>query len=316
MRKRVLVALLVVSCLLNAAGITFFVLYLNAQSHNKSLKNQYQKQLTSIEIFRAEANKENSSAILSKRMFISHFDGKPDSFAVSPPFILTPTTAVTLVVYLHGQNSSYLEPFETGEGACIAEGVVARNNTVLLSCDYRAPASWGSPAAISDITQNIRELSQEYPVTRIVMMGTSMGGSIAPTYAAIAPPDIKSKIIGVVSVVGTGDLAALFHATTLPTVKNAMLASFGGPPETQMPAYEARSLVYHMNELPKNIKFAVVSAHKDKVVPPALQKEMVLALERANIPHKLIELDLHHEAPPIDIYGQALDYVLESDKKD
>lgn len=311
MRKRVLLALLVVSCLLNAAGITFFVLYLNSESHNKSLKRNFKRQQTDLEIVRAEANQANTSAILSRRMFISQFDGTPDSFAVAPPFLLMPTKAVTLVVYLHGQNSTYFEPFETGKGKCLAETVVGRSNTVLLSCNYRPPASWGSDAAISDITQNVREMCQEYPVTRIAIMGTSMGGSIAPTYASIAPPDIKEKIVGVVSVEGAGNLANLFNQTTLQSVKDAMFVAFGGAPEAQPQAYASKSFLTHIGELPKGVKFAVISAEKDKVVPAPLQREMVNALQKANIPCKLIELEIHHEAPPTETYNQALDYVLE-----
>ncbi len=310
LRKRVLLALLVVSCLLNAAGVTFFILFLNSESHNKSLKRNFKKQLTDFEIVRAEANQANTSAILSRRMFISQFDGIPDSFAVSPPFLLMPTKAVTLVVYLHGQNSTYFEPFETGQGKCLAETIVGRENTVLLSCNYRPPASWGNDAAISDITQNVREMSQEYPVTKIVIMGTSMGGSIAPTYASIAPPDIREKIVGVVSVEGAGNLANLFSQTTMQSVKTAMITTFGGTPETQPLAYAAKSFLTHIDQLPKGVRFAVVSATKDQVVPPPLQKEMVDALEKANISHKLIEVDRHHEPPPIDVYGHALDFVL------
>lgn len=310
MRKRVLLALLVVSCLLNAAGITFFVLFLNSESHNKSLKRNFKRQLTDLEIVRAEANQANSSAILSRRMFISQFDGTPDSFAVAPPFLLLPTKAVTLVVYLHGQNSNYFEPFETGKGKCLAETVIGRNNTVLVSCNYRPPASWGNDAAISDITQNVREMCQEYPVTRIAIMGTSMGGSIGPTYAAIAPPDIKEKIVGVVSVEGAGNLANLFNQTTMQSVKDAMTISFGGTPEAQPQAYASKSFLTHIDELPKSVRFAIVTAGKDKVVPPPLQREMIDALEKANIPCKVIELDIHHEAPPMDTYNHALDYVL------
>jgi hypothetical protein len=88
-----------VSCLLNAAGITFFILFLSAESHVKSLSRNLKKQETNFEIVRAEPNQANSSAILSKRMFISQYDGLPDSFAVAPPFLLQPTKAVTLVVY-------------------------------------------------------------------------------------------------------------------------------------------------------------------------------------------------------------------------
>lgn len=314
MRKRVLIALLAVSCLLNAAGITFFVLFLSSESHNKSLKRNFKRQLKDIEIVRAEANQLNSSAILSRRMFISHFDGVPDSFAVSPPFLLTPTKTVTLVVYLHGQNSSYLEPFETGAGKCLAEVIIGRNNTILLSCNYRAPASWGNDAAMSDITQNVREMCQEYPVTRIIVMGTSMGGSIAPTFAATAPPDIKTRITGVVSVEGAGNLASLYNQTTMTAVKDAMFVSFGGTPETQPQAYAGRSFLTHINELPQTVRFAVVSAHKDKVVPPLLQKELVDALENAHIQHKFIELDIHHEAPAISVYHEALEYVLGENK--
>ncbi len=313
MKKRALIAMLVVSCLLNAAGITFFILFLSAQSHVKTLKRNLKKQATNIEIVKAETNQLNSSDILSRRMFISHFDGVPDSFAVAPPFLQTSTNAVTLVVYLHGQSSTFLEPFETGEGKSLAEAITSRKTTVLLSCNYRAPASWGSDAAMSDITQNIREMCQEYPITKIVMMGTSMGGSVAPTYATIAPPDIKEKIVGVISVEGAGDLAALYHQSKMQSVQNAMIVSFAGTPEQKPEAYSSRSFLTHLNALPRGVKFAIVSATRDTVVPTNLQQEMLESLEKAHIPSKLIKLDIHHEAPPIPTYSAALDFVLSSD---
>ena len=311
---RILAAALIISTLINAAGITFFCLFLSAQGHIKSLKRanrQLLNQLNVIKTATLAAKAETSTGDFTRRSFISHYDGEQDYFAVSPPVLQGPTKSVTLIVYLHGQGSTCLEPFMGHTGKSIASLWVARNNsTVVLSCNFRL-ASWGNKAATADITQNIRELCQEYPVTKIVMLGTSMGGCVAPTYAALAPSDIKEKIVGVVSIEGAGDLLSLYKMTKLQAVQEAMTAAIGGTAEQMPHEYAAKSLLPdNIKHLLPGVKFVVVSGQKDEVVPPALQKEMVRRLEESHIKTKLIELNIPHGMPSNDVYLQALDFVL------
>src|SRR6202030_38276 len=95
-------------------------------------------------------------------------------------------------------------------------------------------SSWGSEAAMSDITQNIREVLQQFPIKNIILTGTSMGGCMVLTYATQAPPDIKEKLRGIVSVEGAGDLAKLYDKTANAHVKMALAAMMGGsPPQAQ-----------------------------------------------------------------------------------
>lgn len=311
---RILVVALILSTLLNAAGITFFCLFLSAESHIKSIKRsnrQLANQLTIIKAATLVGQRDAANGDFTRRSFISHYDGEQDYFAVSPPVVQGPSKSVTLIVYLHGQGATCLEPFMGRTGQSMASHWLAKNNsTVVLSCNFRL-ASWGNRAATADITQNIRELCQQYPVTKIVMLGTSMGGCVAPTYAALAPTDIKDKIVGVVSVEGAGDLISLYKTTNVPAVQEAMSTAIGGTADQLPHEYAAKSLLPdNIHHLPPGVKFAVISGQRDEVVPPALQKEMVRQLRQSHIQTKLIELNIPHGTPTADVYQQALDFVL------
>lgn len=312
MKVGILVSALVLSVLLNAAGIVFFCLYLGQIGHVKTIKRENNQLRNNLTLVRSAGaiNDLSTSDRLARRYFISNYDGKEDFFAVSPA-MLPPTTDVTLIVYLHGMGSTYQEPFIFPKDQPIAFAIVDRlPHTVVLSLSYRKQASWGSDAAISDITQNIRELCQQYPVKRIVLMGSSMGGSVALTYAATAPDDVKQKLKGVVSCESAGDLAKLFKLSQEPTVQGAMTAAFGGTPDQAPQIYAARSLLPNINRLQPAVRIAVISATEDKTVPPELQRDLIKALDAQGIKNKLIEIDAQHGSPPADRFLEGLDFVL------
>lgn len=249
-----------------------------------------------------------------KRTFISHIDGVEDMFAVQQP--LSPQgTDHPLVVYLHGMGSNYMEPFifPTKENP-MATGFAKRwPKLCVLSCSYRQEASWGNDKAMSDITQNIREVEQQFPINKIVIAGTSMGGGSALTYAVEAPPDIKKKIIGLVCVEGTGDLAELYNTTHSPQIKSAIKDAFEGTPDQKKELYERKSFVGNIDRLSANVRVAVVSALKDDVVPASLQSKIVETLKKANRPVHFITVNTPHAVPSVDVYVEALAFALGQD---
>ena len=314
MKVKVLACLLGLSIMFNIAGLVFFIAFMKTAGNLKSMKRERNIMAQNLTAVRAQnvITDEVDSGQVVRRKFASLADGQEDWYALMPPTI-SGRMDNTLVVYLHGMGSTYLEPFTCPEGQPIAQAIAMRYPDVcLLSCNYRKEASWGTDLAMSDITQNIREVMQQYPIKRIVLMGTSMGGCTVLTYATQAPSDIKEKLAGIVSVEGAGSLKALYEMSENDSVKAAIAGSLGGT-YSQVPAvYERKSFLPNINGLPKSVHVAIVSAKADHIVPPPLQEQIRDALDAGHYPAKMISIEAGHGAPPAPIYVQALEFALGS----
>jgi predicted esterase len=312
-RVKILAGLLGVSLLFNIAGLVFFICFLNVQSNYKKVRRERNQMAHNLSVIRGASviSEATDSERIFKRPFVSHLDGQEDIFGFLPPINDPGALDNTLIVYLHGMGSNYLEPFVYPSEQSIADGITARHKKVcFLSCNYRKDASWGNDEAVSDITQNIREVMQQYPFKQIVLMGTSMGGCTALNYAASAPADIKGKIKGVVSVEGAGDLDKLYKISKHPSIKPALIVAFKGTPEQIPHVYHQKSFLNNIDKLPAGTKVAVISAKFDKIVPAELQKDIVKGLEEKNFPVKLVELDGGHGAPPAPVYLDGFNWVM------
>ncbi|MBX9687076.1 MAG: alpha/beta hydrolase [Candidatus Obscuribacterales bacterium] len=313
MKSPILIAVLLLSLLLNAAGIVFFILFLNERGHSKSVRKEKAALERNLAVVQSGSMMQQAlnSDSTQKRTFVSELDGQIDTFAFQAPQYVPGALDYVLVVYLHGMGSNYMEPFVKPADGTVATGLSRTNPRVgILSCNYRHEASWGNDNAVADITQNIREIMHEYPFKSIVLMGTSMGGCVALNYAATAPEDIKSKIAGVVSMESSGDLLKLWAETHHREIRPAMMIAFGGAPEQVPQIYAAKSFVNNLDKLPLGSRYYVLSARADDVVPPDLQKGIIEALNKKSLPNKLEEIDGDHQAPPADFYARGLRFVL------
>jgi pimeloyl-ACP methyl ester carboxylesterase len=308
-----LIGFLVISLLLNAAGIVFFILFLSEHGHNKSVRREKAALERNLAVVRSGniINQVSASDSVQKRLFVSQFDGQMDTYAFQAPQASAPSLDYILVVYLHGMGSNQMEPFVTPTEQPLAAYISRDNPKVgVLSCNYRKEASWGNDAAISDVIQNTREILQEYPFKTIVLMGTSMGGCVALNFAATAPEDIKSKIAGVVSMESAGDLKALWNETEHREIRPAMMIAFGGTPDQFPDIYSKKSLLSNIDSLPKNARVYMLSAREDKIVPPDLQKTTISELNQKGFQTHLDEIDGKHQAPPAQYYSKGLKFVL------
>ncbi len=309
MKARILVGALCLSLLVNIAGIFFFVAFLVSRGQNSHLRHERNELARNLTVIRGQGVADETvdgSPRVYRRTFYSQLDGNPDVFGLLPPAAATSMSNVTLVVYLHGMGSSYIEPFVSPADKSVASAITALDpNVVVISPSYRGTASWGSDAAMLDITQNIREVMQEFPIKRIVLMGTSMGGCTVLSYAAEAPKDIRDKLVGIVSVESAGDLASLYKETKVAQVQDAMVQAFKGTPEQNPQAYAFKSVLSNLDKFPTNVHVAIISAKQDNIVPPDLQKQTLDALNARHIPVKLIEVDGGHGCPPGDIYVEG-----------
>ncbi|MBX9568985.1 MAG: alpha/beta fold hydrolase [Candidatus Obscuribacterales bacterium] len=256
-------------------------------------------------------NQALSSDSVQRRTFVSTLDANMDTYAFQAPSYTPNVLDYTLVVYLHGMGSNYMEPFVTPSEQTIASALTRDIPRVgLLSCSYRKDAAWGSDAAMADIIQNTRQVLQEFPFKSIVVMGTSMGGCVALNFAATAPEDIKQKIIGVVSMEASGDLVQLFKISAHRDIRPAMMIAFGGTPEQIPDVYRRKSFLSNIDGLPTGAKVYILSARADRIVPPELQKAVVEELKKRSVPVQFEEIDGQHRAPAASFYAKGLNFVL------
>ncbi len=313
LKFKLLLAALVLSLLVNAAGITFLMVYLHQQqqvSQIKKQKDELAHQLNIIQLSGAALPELLVPARLSRQVFISHADNQPDCFALAPTAVNAPKGNITLIVYLHGMNSDYLEPFKYPKNKPLGPVLIDRfPDALLLACNYRGKASFGNDVALADISQNIHQIMQQYPVKRIVLAGTSMGGMTVLNYAAVAPSDIQEKITGVVSIEGTGDLMKLYDSTKLEEIRSALVKAYGGTPKQVPQIYRDHSFIYNIHRLPSRIRVCVISSSRDTLVPPALQDDVIAALDQNHNPNKLIRQGSAHVFVPDNVILDALDFV-------
>jgi predicted alpha/beta-fold hydrolase len=240
-----------------------------------------------------------ANAAFQTFQFKSEVTGKRDSYAWAKPYVEQKGVPGTLVVYFHGLGQDFKEPFSVllGNTSTICDSIMMEEASVaLLSCNY-GTASWGKPAALNDISKNIRDVLQAYPAFRIVVYGTSMGGGTAINYAALAPDDIKEKITGVLAVYPCGDLRALRDKSTNPAVKPSLMAALGNP-DVDDKLWEETSCLNNIKNIDKKVKVAVITSKDDTTVPPEFQKSIVKALKKNGNKVKYIIVEGNHAIPP------------------
>lgn len=329
MKFRVLIALLLLSLGFNAAGVVFLVGYLGARKDIKKLRGQHtamEQKLILAAQATAHAQEDAQelrsvppklSAALEKevaehvvgRSFVSLRDGVEDQIGLLLPKVPNPA-GCTLLVYFHGMGANFMQPFVTptdGPAAMAFQNLDP--DTCILSVSYRKEASWGTDAALADVSQNIRHVMQEVPCRRIVLAGGSMGACTALGYAIQCPDDIRQKITGLIAVQGAGDLAKLYRDTKLESVREAMTAAFGGSPDQNPAIYRAKSLLDNIEKLDPKVKIAVVSTDRDTIVPSALQFDVAdqLSAKKYQVAHLRFAGD--HHLPPSSAYVEAYRFV-------
>lgn len=314
MKRKIVIGIFVILLVAAISGnIVLGILLSKSSKQAKNLKVEKTKLLSQVISLSTgkSADQIDGKQRLYRRDFVSHYDSQPDSYVLAPPLFAPKDNKYTLLVYLHGMGSNYMEPYIVLKKEPIVDKIHEKYPSIIFtSLNFGKQTAWGNDKSISDITQNISELTHAYPVHKIILVGTSMGGSVALNYVSQAPDAIKSRITGVVSVEGTGDLAALYNLTKKSVVKLGIARAMGGSPAQTPAAYEKASLLKHLDLVPKTIKFSIVSAKKDKTVPSSLQKNLHERLVENGYQNKFIEIDTGHEFPKPEVYLEALEFTI------
>jgi acetyl esterase/lipase len=225
---------------------------------------------------------------------------------------LAQPTDATVVVYLHGLGGNKSEPFKFPSREPFALAAMEKfPNIAFASCDYGTAGSWSHKVDLDDITSGITYLSKIIPFSRIIMAGSSMGGSFALTYATMAPKEVRDKIIGVAAIYPVGDFVELYRTTSEPVIKCALEKGFGGTPESARDRYLDSSFLTHLSSFPAKAKVYIVSSLKDTVCPTPLQNELTSKLRSNSTP---VEIETfagtHMQPPPGDCFQRALQFIV------
>lgn len=248
-------------------------------------------------------------AAYQKRAFVSRIDGTDDSYALAYP---SSGGDATLLVYLHGLNQDYTEPFKTPSGVTMAQGLTKEfPHLAILSCNYGRTPSWGTRLAREDITENIHTVMQNHPVSHIILAGNSMGACSALLYACNAPKDIADKTIGIVAAFPSADLSELHKVTEAPLVKSTLESALGKKPSEDPVLYRQMSLESQLPFFPRHIKVGIISANGNTVFPPKLQTDVARLLKNRDVPVKLIKIDGNLQPPPVKSMIEAMQFVVQ-----
>ena len=251
-----------------------------------------------------------TDTIREERFFTSKVDGFEDRYIVEYAAGKTPGP---LVAYLHAGLShaeqGFCEDSEWCFGALRDE--VIRRGGVYLAPEYRGNSWMGAPAE-ADLAALLVELKLSHKTSKVILAGTSMGGTSALIFAS-HHADI---IAGVIALCPVTDMKKLYRAMDRNEdlmsrhLVKSIVRSYGGTPDANPGEYVHRSSVRQAARL----KMPVVIRHgdADRIVPISHSTSLV---EKLRIQGTRVRLDVieggDHTAPTIDVpWREYLDFVL------
>jgi pimeloyl-ACP methyl ester carboxylesterase len=188
--------------------------------------------------------------------FAAAIDGTPQGYVQMLPEGFEPSKDYHVLIALHGHGSDRWQYVRDQRDECrAARDMADKWKMIFISPDYRAKTSWMGPKAEADLVQIIARLRREYRVGRVFLVGGSMGGSAALTFAALHP----DLVAGVCSENGTA------NHLEYDQFQDAIAASFGGTKRELPLEYKKRSAEYWPEVL--RMPIAITAGGKDTLVP-------------------------------------------------
>ena len=201
--------------------------------------------------------------------FKAAIDSTEQHYVEILPVAFDPDKEYDLVIGLHGHGSDRWQFATDTRPECSAfRAFATKYKMIAISPDYRAKTSWMGPKAEADIAQIIIDLKKKYKIKRVYLIGGSMGGTSALTFAALH----CDLLDGVTSLNG--------HANHLEyeNFQDVIAESFGGTKDQIPLEYKKRSAEYWPEKLTVPISFTV--SGNDKSVPPGSAIRLAEILEK------------------------------------
>jgi len=213
-------------------------------------------------------------------IFRAALDGTEQAYVIALPddAQAAPDQPRDLMIALHGHGSDRWQFARDPRDECrAARDAATERGMIYVSPDYRAPTSWMGPAAVADMCQLIADLRAAHPIARVILVGGSMGGSSALTFAALHP----ELIAGVAAMNPTANHLEYTN------FQDAIAASFGGSKREIPEVYKAHSAEYWPERLTMPIGLSL--GGRDESVPPHSVRRLAAVLAAIGRPVHLID---------------------------
>lgn len=235
--------------------------------------------------------------------FKARVDGTTQYYVKMLPVGFDKSKTHNILIALHGGPSDRWQFAKDTRDDCRGSRDVATKYDMIYICpDFRG-ASWMGVKAESDVLQIIRDIHRQYKTDKIFIIGASMGGASALTFAALHP----ELVAGVVAENATGNL---LDRDSSPD--DSVARSFGGT-SSQIPAeYKKRSAEYWPERLTMPIAFTI--GGKDSLMSPKSVLRMSSVLEKIGRKVLMINRPENDHLTSYEDTLSALEFVIKASK--
>ena len=176
-----------------------------------------------------------------------------------------------LMIAMHGHGSDRWQYVKDMRGECKgARDIAAKYDMIFISPDYRAKTSWMGPKAEVDLKQIIAEVKTRYKISKVLLVGGSMGGTSALIFTALHPDLIS----------GVSAQNATANLIDYPNFTDAIAASYGGTAQQIPDEYRRRSPEFFPERF--NMPVAFTTGGRDTQVPPDSVLRLYEKIKSAN----------------------------------
>ena len=209
-------------------------------------------------------------------IFKASVDGTDQRYVESLPDEFEAKKKHHLIIGLHGHGADRWQFSKDSRAECAAfRAIAAKYDMIAVTPDYRATTSWMGPKAEADLLQIITGIKARHEIEKVFLLGASMGGTSALTFAVLHP----DMVDGVVAMNAHG------NHLEYENFQEAIQESFGGTKNVIPLEYKKRSAEYWPERL--TMPVAITVGGKDTSVPPHSARRLASILKKLN-PHALM----------------------------
>ena len=190
--------------------------------------------------------------------FVAEADGSTQRYVEVLPEPWDSAEQHHLLIALHGHGSDRWQfPRDPRDECRAVRDLADQFGMILVSPDYRAPASWMGPQAEQDLLQILNELRLRHDTGSVFICGASMGGASALIFTALHP----LLVDGVCALNPTANMLEYDN------FQDAIAASYGGSKTDKAGEYRRRSPEFFPERF--SMPLAIATGGQDVTVPPA-----------------------------------------------
>ena len=207
---------------------------------------------------------------------------------------------VDLVFYLNGggSNESYvLGPFILGGLDVPNLNNFYRKDLVFVSFAFNPSSHWSSPGTVKDVINNIHVISKKYNTRKIILIGISVGGSLALNILSNADNELKSKISKVLAVFPIIDYEYTVKNTKRQNILDDLNKHFSKSKDPKA-FMKSSSPITYISNIPNHTKIVLIEGIQDTHVCSNQIEKYYSELKKKNHDAKLIKYNIDHTLEP------------------